>query len=76
MGINAAPCSMCNMDVPLWCMGVWLNTGREWGLASRGAILLCESLPGKEPQAVLSMSLLTLPSTHQISSGNLNKVGI
>lgn len=76
MGINAAPCPICNMDVPLWCMGVWLSTGREWGLVSGGAILLCESLPGKEHRAVLSMSLLTLPSTHQISSGNLYKVGI
>lgn len=47
MGVDAAPGPICNMDVLLQSMGMWLSTGRGWGLVSRCAILLCESLPGK-----------------------------
>lgn len=71
MGVDAAPRPICNTDVLLQCVGMWLSTGRGWGLMSGGVIPLCENLSGKQPLAMLSTSLLTLPSTHQIFFGNL-----
>lgn len=61
MGANAASRPVSSRDVLLWCMGVLLSTGGEWGLASGGgqSCFVEASLGNSLWQRSACLSLLT-----------------